>query len=175
MMRCWFLLLPALTGACAGDPERERAAMEAALLSARQSVAAARGATGGPPVAPRAAARARAEPVLRAEPQAANPAAGAAPRAASQLLGAGPEALVAALGEPALRREEGSAAVWLYSGAGCHLDIVLYPTRDGLRVAHVQARAGGIAQRSEATCLRELAAQQRRPPPAGLGERHSQA
>ncbi len=85
---------------------------------------------------------------------------------------------MAALGEPALRREEGGASVWLYSGAGCHLDIVLYPSREGgggLRVAHVQARAGGIAQRSEATCLRELADRPRRLTPSGVPERHSQA
>ncbi|MBY0336079.1 MAG: hypothetical protein K2X11_05655, partial [Acetobacteraceae bacterium] len=89
-----------------------------------------------------------------------------APRSTSQLMGAAPARLLATLGEPTLRREEGGASVWLYAAGGCHLDIVLYPTPSGPRVAHVQARAGGIAQRSEASCLRDLTAQRRTPPPS---------
>ncbi len=171
MMRRPFLLLSVLLAAqgCAGGGET--AALEAALANARAGAAA----VAGSPSADTPRLRApRPVPVTRTD-RAEPPPAGL-PRAASQLLGAGPEALVATLGEPVLRREEGGASVWLYSGAGCHLDIVLYPGRDGgLRVAHVQARAGGIAQRSEATCLRELADRPRRLSPSGLPERHSQA
>ena len=70
------------------------------------------------------------------------------------------------LGEPALRRAEGPVSIWLYSAAGCQLDVMFYPSAQGPRVAHVQARAGGFAQRTEAACLRDLAAGARRPPPA---------
>lgn len=171
MMRRPFLLLSAVLAAqgCAGGDGT--AALEAALANARAGAVAA---AGSPPADPSRRGATQPLPVTRTE-RAEPPPAGL-PRAASQLLGAAPEALVAALGEPALRREEGGAAVWRYSGAGCHLDIVLYPSRDGgLRVAHVQARAGGIAQRSEATCLRELADRPRRLAPSGLPERHSQA
>jgi hypothetical protein len=52
------------------------------------------------------------------------------------------------------------AAVWLYSTGGCQLDVVLYPgPQGGPQVAHVQARAGGLAQRTEASCLRDIASQ----------------
>jgi len=78
---------------------------------------------------------------------------------ASALMGASPAVVRATLGEPMLRREEGPAEVWLYAGGGCQLDIVMYPSESGPRVAHVQARAGGLAQRTEASCLRDLAAQ----------------
>lgn len=86
------------------------------------------------------------------------------PVSAAALGGAGPERLVALLGEPALRRAEGPVSIWLYSAAGCQLDVMFYPSAEGPRVAHVQARAGGFAQRTEAACLRDLATQARRPP-----------
>lgn len=104
-------------------------------------------------------------------PRAANEAHGAAPappRAeaapGSGLVGATPEALRATLGEPLLRRNEGPAQIWLYAGGGCQLDIVLYAGDSGSRVAHVQARAGGITQRSATSCLRDISAQASRPP-----------
>ncbi|MBX9748332.1 MAG: hypothetical protein K5Q68_01835 [Roseococcus sp.] len=109
--------------------------------------------------------------VQRANPEVhAAPAPPRAPSAAgSGLVGATPEALRATLGEPLLRRTEGPAQIWLYAGAGCQLDIVLYAGEAGARVAHVQARAGGIAQRSAASCLRDISAQAARPDsrPAG--------
>lgn len=100
---------------------------------------------------------------------------GPGPRQVSQFMGAGPETVLSALGEPSLRREEGGASVWLYASGGCQLDIVLYPGAQGPRVAHVQARAGGLAQRTEAACLRDIATHatnqdRRRPsPPPELG------
>jgi hypothetical protein len=94
-------------------------------------------------------------------------AAPAPPRAetGSGLVGATPEALRAQLGEPLLRRSEGPAQIWLYAAGGCQLDIVLYAGEAGPRVAHIQARAGGIAQRSASACLRDLSAQATRPLP----------
>lgn len=104
-------------------------------------------------------------PAQRVSPEAqAAPAPPRAPSApGSGLVGATPEALRATLGEPLLRRNEGPAQIWLYAGAGCQLDIVLYASESGARVAHVHARAGGIAQRSAASCLRDISAQAARP------------
>jgi hypothetical protein len=82
---------------------------------------------------------------------------GPAPAGATGLLGAGPEALRRWLGEPALRRPEGGAEVWLYAGTACALDLVLYQSAEGLRVTHAAARASGTAPRTEAQCLQELA------------------
>ena len=74
------------------------------------------------------------------------------------------------LGEPALRRPEGGAEVWLYAGPGCALDLILYPAGHGLSVAHAAARAQGAEQRTEAACLAEIAgAQEVRPIPAASG------
>lgn len=81
-----------------------------------------------------------------------------APTQAAQLLGAPPAALTRLLGPPRLRRAEGEAEIWLYQGAACHLDLVLYPAAGGgLRVAWAAARAGGVERRGEAACLRDLA------------------
>ena len=153
----WLLSLPLLITACAGGPEYETEAAQAALASHRASLEA----LGAPAPAPSArppaeAPSAAAGPV---NPPGATNAQITAPWHASALLGASPEAVRAALGEPVLRREEGPAEVWLYTGGGCQLDIVLYPGEAGQRVAHVQARAGGLAQRTEASCLRDLASQ----------------
>jgi len=91
---------------------------------------------------------------------------------AAALSGSPPERILAWLGEPALRRAEGPVAIWLYSTAGCQLDVIFYPGTDGPRAAYVQARAGGFAQRTEAACLQDLADQARRraSPASPLGE-----
>lgn len=146
MARRLILSLLALT-ACAGGPEREQEAAEAVMASHRANLQT----LGAPAPAPRA----------RSVPP------GPQPHHAGSLLGASPEAVRATLGEPMLRRAEGPAQVWLYSGGGCQLDIVLYAGEAGPRVAHVQARAGGLSQRSEASCLRDISAQAANPrPPA---------
>jgi len=133
----WPILL--LLTACAGGPGLEAEAARAALAAYRGSPDS-RG-------APRALPAARERHVVHG------------PGQVSSLLGASPEAVRTALGEPLLRRSEGPAQVWLYSGGGCQVDIVLYPSEAGPRVAHVQARAGGLAQRTEASCLRDIASQ----------------
>jgi hypothetical protein len=95
------------------------------------------------------------------------PAAGPAeapPASAAALLGARPEQLLARFGAPQLRREEAGAQVWLYAAPGCQLDLVLYLEAGAMRVAHAQARAAGLTQRTEAGCLREIAARRRTPP-----------
>lgn len=151
----WILLLPLLLPACAGGPDLEVEAAQAALTSHRASLEA----LGAPPPAPPPAPVAHRVPGRIAGPATSAPRPVPAPRVASALLGATPTSVRAALGEPVLRRQEGPAEVWLYAGGGCQLDIVMYVAEAGPRVAHVQARAGGLAQRTEASCLRDLAAQ----------------
>lgn len=79
------------------------------------------------------------------------------PATAAALLGAAPDALRHWLGDPALRRPEGEAEVWLYLGQDCALDLVLYRTGAGLRVAHAAARANGPAATTERGCLHAIA------------------
>ncbi|MCX8134900.1 MAG: hypothetical protein N3D18_13170 [Roseococcus sp.] len=97
------------------------------------------------------------------------------PARAAALIGARPEQLLARLGPPALRREEGGAQVWLYATPACQLDLVLYPEGGALRVAHAQARAQGMARRSEPACLGEIAARRAIPRPASPGAGHPAA
>ncbi len=137
-----FLLLLAACGPEGGEAELVRAALDSQRATLQ--------ALGAPPSAQAAALR----PAPRPAPTS----------RASQFMGATPEALRAALGEPLLRREEGAAAVWLYSAGGCQLDVVFYDGAQGRRVAHVQARAGGVAQRTEAACLRDIQSAARRAP-----------
>lgn len=127
------LMLPMLN-ACGSDPARDADAARTVLDSQRGMLAA----LGQPLSAPAGAGA-------------------VAPRSAAALIGASPDALLERLGTPQLRRPEGDAEIWLYSGGGCQLDLLLYSTPGGLRVLHAQARAGGIGQRTEAACLRDIA------------------
>jgi len=168
-LRLLLLLLPA---GCAAPGDRETVAMRSALESGQASLVAVApplvlvGTTARPVPLPH-------QPTTRHErPPAAGrfDPAGSHPASAAELLGAGPETLRRWLGEPALRRPEGGAEVWLYAGPGCALDLILYPGGHGLSVAHAAARAQGAEQRTEAACLDELAAaQDARPIPAAIG------
>jgi hypothetical protein len=147
------LLLP--IAGCAARGEREATALRSAIESSQASLAAL-----APQPAPLAAQPAPSlspppAPALGPLPVATS---GAAPTAAAQLLGAPPETVRRWLGEPSLRRAEGSAEVWLYAGPACALDLVLYPAAGRLGVAHAAARANGTEPRTEAACLAELAA-----------------
>jgi len=165
-------LAQVLTGCAARDAAPDAAALRESLASTRASLAAL---DAGPdrqpaPAVPVAAVALR-TPVARPMPSdrlAAWPPAGATPRRggtgpppaeAAQLMGLPAEAVTRWLGEPALRRPEGPAEIWLYTGASCALDVILY--RDGaqgeLRVAYAAARASGTERRAEAACLNEIA------------------
>ena len=163
-MRAAFVALLLATG-CTAGPDWNAAA-EQALADGRASLAVLGGAASARP-APREPARIRPlrtdtlPPTAEAGTPAGTPA-GPAPQTTQALTGSAPERLVEMLGEPALRREEGPVSIWLYNAAACQLDVMFYPTAEGLRVAYVQARAGGFAQRTEGACLRDLAAQARR-------------
>lgn len=187
-LRLLLLLLPA---GCAAPGDREAAAMRSALESSQASlVAVAPPSLPGQPTAPgQDAASARPVPrLVMARREFRQPAAeavdqarervqdrtGSRPASAAELLGAGPDTLRQWLGEPVLRRPEGSAEVWLYAGAGCALDLILYPAGPGLTVAHAAARAQGAEPRTEAACLGGIAAAQDGRPiptasPAGTG------
>ena len=97
-------------------------------------------------------------------PPAATPAAMAAARPAiprlpppatiAELIGDAPDRVIAALGEPILRRRDGDAESWLYEGtADCRLDLVFYRTKDTLKLVHARARA-----KAETACLQQVAA-----------------
>jgi hypothetical protein len=163
------LLLPVLALGCAADSGEEAAAlMQQALFSTQASLAMAGGAPaprGGSP-AGTAAPASLAAPGAATQP-AAIPAAivpgprrrgGAPPAAAAALMGRSAAQMRDMLGDPALRRAEGDAEIWLYEAPACRLDIVLYPQGGALVVAHAAARSHGAAQgMTEAACLSAIA------------------
>lgn len=131
-------LLPLLLFGCAAEREAERAVeMEQALRSARAGLA-----MPGPGT-PR-----------RTE----TPAARTRPAGAAALTGLRAEEVRRRLGEPALRRTEGEAEIWLYEAPDCRLDVILYPEAGALLVGHAAARALGAARVTEAACLAAIPA-----------------
>lgn len=86
------------------------------------------------------------------------------PRAAATLQGQMPEAVISALGEPALRRREGDAEIWLYQAPDCRLDLVFYPEASRLVLAHAAARASGARRLTESSCMEALARAPNPPP-----------
>lgn len=153
--RLLLALLAVLPGACSGGRD-DAAALRRAFAEARaELMLAGTGEVVSPPSSTRPAwhLAPAADPTV---PAAGPVLPGSRPAAVAQLLGARPDAVRRWLGEPSLRRIEGTAEVWLYAGAACALDLVLYPDRDGLGVAHAAARANGTEPRTEASCLGEL-------------------
>ncbi|WP_198372759.1 hypothetical protein [Roseomonas rosulenta] len=174
------LLLPLLALGCATDRgEEAEALMQQALFSTQASLALAGGGApprviapsnphdaGPPPGAARQSGTAFGGTPAPAMPAAIPPALSPGPRqrgsappaTAHALMGTGAEQLRRMLGEPALRRAEGEAEIWLYEAPSCRLDIVLYPQGGSLVVAHAAARAHGAAQGvTEASCLSAIA------------------
>lgn len=94
------------------------------------------------------------------------------PAAASALQGREPEAVISALGEPALRRREGDAEIWLYQAPDCRLDLVFYAEASRLVLAHAAARAFGARRLTESACMGAIARAPNPPPwtaPGGGG------
>ena len=94
------------------------------------------------------------------------------PAAASALQGREPEAVISALGEPALRRREGDAEIWLYQAPDCRLDLVFYPEASRLVLTHAAARAFGARRLTESACMAAIARAPNPPPwtaPGGGG------
>jgi hypothetical protein len=135
-------LLPLLLLGCAAEREAERAvAMEQALRSARAGLA----------MPSQAAPR-------RTGSMPARPGPGDPPAGAAALAGLRAEEVRRRLGEPALRRPEGEAEIWLYEAPDCRLDVILYPEGGALLVGHASARALGAARVTEAACLAAIPA-----------------
>ena len=80
------------------------------------------------------------------------------------LKGRDPEAVISALGEPALRRREGNAEVWLYQAPDCRLDLVFYPEDERLVLAYAAARAFGARRLTESACMAAIARAPNPPP-----------
>ncbi|MCA3416627.1 MAG: hypothetical protein INF84_18685 [Roseomonas sp.] len=94
------------------------------------------------------------------------------PPTASVLQGREPEAVISALGEPALRRREGEAEIWLYQAPDCRLDLVFYPEAARLVLTHAAARAFGARRLTESACMAAIARAPNPPPwtaPGGGG------
>ena len=68
------------------------------------------------------------------------------PATAAALVGVTADQLRRMLGEPAIRRPEGAAEVWLYEAPACRLDVILYAEGSALVVGHAAARALGGAE-----------------------------
>lgn len=154
-----FPVLLVLLGAGCAQPDRADpvVVLQQALASHQASLAsvAPRTPTAGgegsvaPPAAPRSGAAA----------VAAVAAPDISPTVVGQLVGQPPAAVTAWLGQPRLRREEGSAEIWHYQAPQCHLDLVFYRDEQppaALRVAFAAARAIGTARRNESACLRDI-------------------
>lgn len=171
------MILPLLVLGCASDQGEEAAAlMQQALLSNQASLAMAGGGlqagadtsrAGGSPAgaarqggvgfggAPGPGLAAAIPPALPPGPRQRG---SAPPAAATALMGTSAEQLRRMLGDPALRRAEGEAEIWLYEAPTCRLDVVLFPQGGVLMVAHAAARSHGAAQGvTEAVCLASIA------------------
>ncbi len=90
-----------------------------------------------------------APPLRVAEPA---PPAGPATVATPSLLEVRAPELLARFGEPAQRRRDGGAEIWVYESAGlCRLNLVLQRERGTPKVVHAQARL--VPPAGEASCL----------------------
>ncbi|MEO3470983.1 hypothetical protein AAFN86_03885 [Roseomonas sp. CAU 1739] len=142
---------------CAPDPGETTALLQHALASTQASLALTGGARPAAPVA--AAPPAAPSPQPAWVPGAARPRGSAPPAAAAALVGVTADHLRRMLGEPSIRRPEGTAEVWLYEAPACRLDVILFAEGSSLVVGHAAARAvGGADGVTEAACLGAMAA-----------------
>ena len=154
-LRLLLLLTACPLGACADAAEERASALRLAIEGGRASLAAV--APAPPPVGPPPAG-----PALLAAT-----APGRQPAAATQLLGLAPEALRQEARRTLAPPGRGGCRNLARCRTACALDLILYPAAGRLRVAQASARASGAEPRTEAHCLRELAAgPARRPLPA---------
>lgn len=144
---------------CAPDNEEATALLQQALASTQASLALAGGSPPSSPAAPAARAPAASVPPQPAwTPGANRPRGHAPPAAAVALVGVTADQLRRMLGEPAIRRSEGVAEVWLYEAPTCRLDVILYAEGSALVVGHAAARAlGGAEGVTESACLAAVA------------------
>ena len=151
-----------LTPACRkSEADGATLGLEQALRDTRASLAAL-----GLPSAPEAPQMERAAPLPPPPSSASAPRRQGTqpPAAASVLQGQEPEAVISALGEPALRRREGEAEIWLYQAPDCRLDLVFYPEASRLVLAHAAARAFGARRLTESACMAAISRAPNPPP-----------
>lgn len=71
------------------------------------------------------------------------------------------------MGDTVFVRHDGIAEIWRFASDTCFLDVFLYRERDGLRVAHLDARARTGNQRVvPQTCYGRILADHKRPAPS---------
>lgn len=150
------LAVALLLGGCAPDQEETTAMFQQALASTQASLALAGGTR---PASPAAAAQPRPADLQPAwAPGAARPRGENPPATAAALVGVTADQLRRMLGEPAIRRPEGAAEVWLYEAPTCRLDVILYAEGSALVVGHAAARAlGSTESLTEQACLAAVA------------------
>ena len=151
-----------LTPACRkSEAEGATLGLEQALRDTRASLAAL-----GLPSAPGTSQTERPGPLPPPPTSASSPRRqGASPPAtAVALKGQISEAVILALGEPALRRREGDAEIWLYQAPDCRLDLVFYGEASRLVLTHAAARAFGARRLTESACM-DAVARAPNPPP----------
>ena len=106
--------------------------------------------TGAEPTAPSLAA-------LPPPGEAVNP-----PADVQQLVGLKGDALRRWMGKTVFVRQDGIAEIWRFAADTCFLDVFLYRERDGLRVAHLDARSrNGKQIVLPQTCYSQILAEQK--------------
>lgn len=154
-----------LLGACASDDGEEAAALMRHALASTQASLAATGVQPAPASAPAPVPAAAVPPPSIPRPGAPRRRGSAPPSAAAALVGVTAEQLQRMLGEPSIRRPEGTAEVWLYEAPACRLDVILHAEGGSLVVGHAAARALGSGESlTESACLAAIAAAPAPPP-----------
>ncbi len=103
-----------------------------------------------------------AEPNVAALPSPATPL--TPPSDVHQLIGLRGEALRQWMGKTVFVRHDGIAEIWRFAADTCFLDVFLYRERDGLRVAHLDARARqGNQTVPPQTCYGRILADRQKP------------
>ena len=84
------------------------------------------------------------------------------PQDVQQLVGLKGEVLRKWMGDTVFVRHDGIAEIWRFAADTCFLDVFLYREQDGLRVAHLDARAReGTKSVLPQTCYGQILAHQR--------------
>lgn len=113
---------------------------------------------------PATAGAAPAEPSVAALPSPAAPV--KPPSDVQKLIGLQGDALRQWMGKTVFMRHDGIAEIWRFAADTCFLDVFLYRERDGLRVAHLDARSRkGNQVILPQTCYGRILAD-RQPPPS---------
>ncbi len=119
--------------------------------------------TGPRPASPDAGIPPADPPPIASLPRVPEPAPGSAPPGdAQKLIGLRGDNLRTWIGDTVFVRRDGIAEIWRFAAETCFLDVFLYRERDGLRVAHLDARARAGNQRvTPQACYGQLLAERK--------------